>query len=53
MNDFSEVDKKTGFHGNHVSRFKGEPGYYAEVFNAEQIDLIERSFYYFMQQFDY
>ncbi len=53
LRDFSEVDKKTKFHGNHVSRFRGEPGYHVEVFDSEQIELISRSFYFFMRRFGY
>ena len=53
LGGFSEVDKRTKFHGSHVSRFKGQPGYYTEIFSPEQIATISRSFYFFMQRFGY
>jgi len=53
LGDFSVVDKQTGFHGNHVSRFEGGSGYYRQVFSDEQVEELKRTFDFFLRYWGY
>jgi len=41
------------FHGKHISKTKGKPGSYRDLFNEEQIDWLNYRFSKFMKDFGY
>jgi hypothetical protein len=45
--DFASYDKKTQFHGNHISRYKGK-SHYEKVLKQEQVMFLKNKFYDFM-----
>ena len=53
LNGFAETDKKTKLHGNHISKHKGQGGYYKEVFSDRQIQIILNEFGETMEKLGY
>jgi len=50
---FSDCDKKTKLHGNHISKFKGASNYYEEFFSTEQIKILKDYYSDILNTFDY
>ena len=50
---FSEMDKKTQLHGNHISKFKGASGYYKTFFSEEQCNYLRKMYFDILNAFDY
>jgi hypothetical protein len=50
---FSDMDKKTQLHGNHISKYKGACGYYNEFFSEDQIDFLKKTYFEILKEFDY
>jgi hypothetical protein len=46
-------DPVTKIHGNHISKFGGQPSYYKEYFTAHQIDLLKHLFTDYLREFNY
>ena len=51
--EFSEGDKSTNFHGSHISNSKGLLNSHKDLFNKEQIKLIERELDKYQIKFNY
>ena len=50
---FSDIDKKTQLHGNHISKYKGACNYYEEFFQPEQIKMLKEAYTDVLETFDY
>ena len=50
---FEEYDAVTLYHGRHISKFKGRPYYYREVFNRDQQRYLYDHYRTFIEQFGY
>ncbi len=53
MKTFSEYDKRTEWHGKHISKYRGAPYYYKEFFRADQISHLENVYKDFLEAFHY
>tara|TARA_B110000459_G_C16459700_1_gene424587 strand:+ start:30 stop:671 length:642 start_codon:yes stop_codon:yes gene_type:complete len=42
--DFSEYDEVSLFHGNHISKFSGNPSTYKKLFSKNQIKILDKYF---------
>lgn len=51
--DFSQYDKKTHWHGDHVSKFKGKPDASMELFTIEQVEMIRTELMMYIEKFGY
>lgn len=50
---FSDIDKKTQLHGNHISKYKGASNYYEEFFSPAQIKLLKETYQDVLENFGY
>lgn len=50
---FSDCDKKTKLHGNHISKYKGASNYYEDFFSIEQIKFLKDYYSDILDTFDY
>lgn len=53
FDDFSEYDDISQFHGNHISKYKGQPNYYKTFFTKEQTELLKNHFGTYMKKLAY
>lgn len=51
--DFSQYDKVSQFHGNHISESKGKPNSFEELFNEAELALIKDALYPFISKLGY
>ena len=50
---FSDFDKKTKLHGNHISKYKGASNYYEDFFSTEQIKFLKDYYSDILDTFNY
>lgn len=53
LENFEEFDKETHWHGNHISKFKGESGYFNKFFNEEIQKKLKNHYKDFLTHFGY
>jgi hypothetical protein len=53
MGTWAKYDKRTYWHGKHISRYKGVPFYYKEFFQADQIAYLESVYKKFLLELNY
>ena len=53
MKSYEEQDKKNLFHGDHININKGQPNFYKEFLNAEQISYLKNIYKDYLLIFDY
>lgn len=52
-NTFSEYDIITHWHGNHISKYKGQPYYYQDFFQKDQIKYLKDIYRKYLSEFEY
>lgn len=51
--DFSQYDKISHFHGNHISESKGKPNSFEQLFNKTELALVKDSLHPFLNRLGY
>ena len=53
MNSYSEIDSKTLFHGDHIGKNKGQPNFYKQFLEDDQITYLKKIYSKFLINFNY
>lgn len=53
MKTFAEYDNVTHWHGKHISKYKGEPGYANDFFTVEQLVYLKEVYRDYIDEFGY
>ena len=53
MKSFKEMDKKTLFHGKHISINRGRNNFHKDFLNSEQIKYLNNIYKDFIKTFNY
>ncbi|MEM8777522.1 MAG: hypothetical protein AAGF26_01355 [Cyanobacteria bacterium P01_G01_bin.49] len=50
---FDDFDPVTHLHGKHISKYKGQPGYYLNFFKSSQVDYLEDIYRKYLLELNY
>ena len=53
LSSFQEYDNSSLWHGNHISKYQGKPGYYKDFFTREQIEYLKSIYHQYLLELSY